>query len=304
MRSRRTCWSRERPSTEARRSDLPALPATIFRGRFAPSPPAEPTAEAPMPAIDAAGRVPTLPASTYATRISPARDRARNPLPDWHIVCHVSEIAEAGAYVTLDVLGRRGFVMRGEDGEIRALRMSAGIAPMPWSVGAPAPASGASCAHHAWTYVFRANRRASPPPRPFRPAIDRSTLGLFTLDCETFIGLRLPALGSRRALGRRALRAPCGGASDCSGIARRSEPISEAWQGEIEGDWEKLWTIYLRTILPDRRPGAVGLMSASDKSPPEPGRSPPAPSASATPCGRAPARSPGARRLSPLLPEF
>ncbi|MGI9405524.1 MAG: Rieske 2Fe-2S domain-containing protein, partial [Hyphomicrobiaceae bacterium] len=38
----------------------------------------------------------------------------------WQIVCHVSDIPNTGDYFTFQGLGERAFVIRGEDGIIRA----------------------------------------------------------------------------------------------------------------------------------------------------------------------------------------
>ena len=38
----------------------------------------------------------------------------------WQIAGHVSDVEEAGDYLTLDVVGERALVVRGKDGEVRA----------------------------------------------------------------------------------------------------------------------------------------------------------------------------------------
>ncbi len=38
----------------------------------------------------------------------------------WQLVCHVSDLTEHGAFVTLDIVGERVLVIRGDDGEVRA----------------------------------------------------------------------------------------------------------------------------------------------------------------------------------------
>ena len=40
----------------------------------------------------------------------------------WQIVCHVSDVPNAGDYHTLDMLGERAVVVRGENGDLRAFR--------------------------------------------------------------------------------------------------------------------------------------------------------------------------------------
>jgi AcrR family transcriptional regulator len=76
-------------------------------------------AEEPHVRDEAAARR-TLPAWVYDNAEFTALEREAIFRPAWHIVCHVSELPEAGSYVTLDLLGERAFVLRGKDGELRA----------------------------------------------------------------------------------------------------------------------------------------------------------------------------------------
>ena len=38
----------------------------------------------------------------------------------WQIACHISDVAEPGNFITLDICGERALVIRGNDGEVRA----------------------------------------------------------------------------------------------------------------------------------------------------------------------------------------
>jgi phenylpropionate dioxygenase-like ring-hydroxylating dioxygenase large terminal subunit len=62
----------------------------------------------------------TLPAWVYRNEEFHELEKEHLLLPGWQIVCHVSEIAKAGDYVSFDFLGQRGFVVRDDSGAVRA----------------------------------------------------------------------------------------------------------------------------------------------------------------------------------------
>src|SRR5262249_25032866 len=116
------------------------------------------------------------------------------------------------------------------------------------------------CPYHAWTYDLSGELKGIAAAKTFPAAIDRSALGLFKLDCETFMGfvfLRFlpggPSVAERYA--------PHAAELAHYRIAEM-EPISEPWQGEIEGDWKNVWDNYLEDYhFPTGHPGLSGLMS-------------------------------------------
>jgi phenylpropionate dioxygenase-like ring-hydroxylating dioxygenase large terminal subunit len=81
------------------------------------------SASASAPAATEPGRPDAfrrLAAWTYTDRQFAEQERTAIHMPAWHSVCHVNEIQSPGSYVTLNVLGKRAMVVRGEDGVIRA----------------------------------------------------------------------------------------------------------------------------------------------------------------------------------------
>ncbi len=62
----------------------------------------------------------TLPAWTYDNAEFFDLERKHIFMRTWQLVCHVSEVAEPGDYATLDLSGERAFVIRGQDGRLRA----------------------------------------------------------------------------------------------------------------------------------------------------------------------------------------
>jgi phenylpropionate dioxygenase-like ring-hydroxylating dioxygenase large terminal subunit len=112
-------------------------------------------------------------------------------LNHWQIVCHTSDLREAGDYQTLDILGERAVVVRGEDGEIRAFRNTCrhrGSRVVPDQAG---HCKGALvCPFHGWVYNLDGTLRGPARPKSF-PDFDRSTMGLKPLEVEVWQGFVL-----------------------------------------------------------------------------------------------------------------
>jgi phenylpropionate dioxygenase-like ring-hydroxylating dioxygenase large terminal subunit len=107
--------------------------------------------------------------------------------PSWQIVCHTSQLARAGDFVTLD-LGRDSVVaLRGSQGDIRAFhnvcrhrgaRILAGTGNCPGAV---------TCPYHGWSYrlsgeLFGISARETFPP------LDRTQLGLKEVRSQVYLG--------------------------------------------------------------------------------------------------------------------
>lgn len=81
-------------------------------------------------------------------------EMARVMRPSWQVVCHVSDLPQAGSYHTLKFLGDNILVIRGEDGVIRGM---ANVCRHRGAILLDQPcgkASRLSCPYHAWSYDF------------------------------------------------------------------------------------------------------------------------------------------------------
>ena len=106
----------------------------------------------------------------------------------WQIACHVSDIAEQGAYVAFDLCGERALVVRGNDGEVRAFHN------MCRHRGARVVASDQGrcknafvCPFHGWVYNLDGTLRGPARPHSF-PELDKVKFGLSQIDCEIWEG--------------------------------------------------------------------------------------------------------------------
>jgi phenylpropionate dioxygenase-like ring-hydroxylating dioxygenase large terminal subunit len=97
--------------------------------------------------------------------------------PSWQIVCHVSSIASAGDYVTLDLGPDHIVVVRDAERQIRAFhnvcrhrgaRILDGEGNCPGAI---------TCPYHGWTYRLSGELRALTARETF-PELDRTQLGL------------------------------------------------------------------------------------------------------------------------------
>jgi phenylpropionate dioxygenase-like ring-hydroxylating dioxygenase large terminal subunit len=107
----------------------------------------------------------------------------------WQIVGHVSDVPNAGDYLTMDVVGERALVVRGKDGVVRAFhnicrhRGSRVVAENQGSCK-----NALVCPFHGWVYNLDGTLRGAARPKSF-PDLDRTEFGLVPLDLEIWMGL-------------------------------------------------------------------------------------------------------------------
>ena len=107
----------------------------------------------------------------------------------WQIAGHVSDVEEAGDYLTLDVVGERALVVRGKDGEVRAFhnicrhRGSRVVADNQGNCK-----NALVCPFHGWVYNLDGTLRGAARPRSF-PDLDKTEFGLVPLEVEVWNGL-------------------------------------------------------------------------------------------------------------------
>ena len=82
-----------------------------------------------------------------------AVEMARVIRPSWQIVCHANDIAEAGQWRTLDLLGESILVIRGADGAVRAFANVCRHRGSRLVDGGEGCARRLTCPYHAWTYA-------------------------------------------------------------------------------------------------------------------------------------------------------
>jgi phenylpropionate dioxygenase-like ring-hydroxylating dioxygenase large terminal subunit len=107
----------------------------------------------------------------------------------WQIVGHVSDVPNAGDYLTMDVVGERALIVRGKDGVVRAFhnicrhRGSRVVADNQGTCR-----NALVCPFHGWVYNLDGTLRGAARPRSF-PELDKTEFGLTPLELEIHMGL-------------------------------------------------------------------------------------------------------------------
>jgi phenylpropionate dioxygenase-like ring-hydroxylating dioxygenase large terminal subunit len=107
--------------------------------------------------------------------------------PAWQIVCHESEIAEPGAWRTLDYLGESVIVIRADGGGVNAFLNVCRHRASRVVSGNAGCARRLTCPYHAWTYGLD-GRLIAVPHKSDYPGLDQSGLGLIPVELEAWRG--------------------------------------------------------------------------------------------------------------------
>jgi phenylpropionate dioxygenase-like ring-hydroxylating dioxygenase large terminal subunit len=106
----------------------------------------------------------------------------------WQIACHVSDLPEPGNYITLDIVGERALILRGQDGQVRAFHnicKHRGSRLVADDKGACRNAL--VCPFHGWVYNLDGTLRGPSRPHSF-PPLDKVAFGLTPLETEIWMG--------------------------------------------------------------------------------------------------------------------
>ena len=107
--------------------------------------------------------------------------------PSWQIVCHLSDIAAAGQWQSIEYLGESILVVRGDDGEPRAFSNVCRHRASRIVSGTSGCAKRLTCPYHAWTYALD-GRLIGVPHKNDYPGLDQSKLGLNAIELEEYRG--------------------------------------------------------------------------------------------------------------------
>lgn len=106
----------------------------------------------------------------------------------WQLICHVSDVPNAGDYLAMDIVGERALVLRGSDGVLRAFhnlcphRGSRVVAEDKGTCRAAL-----TCPFHGWTFNLDGTLRGASQPQSL-PDLDPIKHGLKPLDMEIWHG--------------------------------------------------------------------------------------------------------------------
>ncbi len=129
----------------------------------------------------------SLPAWLYSDPEYFEVEMARVLRPAWQVVCHVSDIAAAGDFHTLDFLGESVIVVRGEDDRVRAFANVCRHRASRLLAGPSGRVDRIVCPYHAWSYGLD-GRLGGVPMGETYPGLDLGRHSLAALDLEIFHG--------------------------------------------------------------------------------------------------------------------
>ncbi len=212
----------------------------------------------PIASENADAPVETLPGWTYGNAEFHELEKRNLVLANWQVVGHVSELRSAGDYVTLDIAGERGFVMRGEDDALRAFhnvcrhRAAAVVRGDTGNCG-----HAVRCFYHGWTYGLDGRLKAVPGEASF-PGLDKGRFGLKPLEFEVwqgFVFVRFAGSGASVAERFRPYEREL-----ASYRCAEMEPLGGRWDVEIAVDWKNVMDNYLEGYhVPVGHPGLFRL---------------------------------------------
>jgi phenylpropionate dioxygenase-like ring-hydroxylating dioxygenase large terminal subunit len=129
----------------------------------------------------------SLPAWTYSDADFHAAEMERIFRPSWQVVCHDSDIANAGDWHSIDYCGESVLVVRGADCVVRAFTNVCRHRGSRLVDGATGCAKKLVCPYHAWTYDLD-GRLTGVPDSASYPTLDRDKAGLIPVDLEQWRG--------------------------------------------------------------------------------------------------------------------
>jgi len=178
----------------------------------------------------------------YSDPVIFEREAQRLILRHWHCAGHESQVAESGAYFTVDICGESVIVVRGQDNGVRALInvcRHRGSRICTFSSG-KARGGGFVCPYQAWSYGLDGRLRAAPQmPQDF----DRAAHGLKPVHVELIEGLIFISF-AQTPLGLDHVREVLGGSARIYGWAdaevahRETYPINANWKLAVENYME------------------------------------------------------------------
>ena len=137
----------------------------------------------------------SLPAWVYSDADFFELERAHIFMKTWQLVCHLSNIPDRGDYYTFDLLSERAFVVRGEDGRVRAFHNVCRHRASKLLKGETGNCTRIKCPYHAWGYDLEGRLKNVPFERDF-PDFKKEDHGLKAVEMEVWQGFIFIRFGS------------------------------------------------------------------------------------------------------------
>ncbi len=203
-----------------------------------------------------------LPGWTYNDPDYFAVEMERVIRPSWQIVCHGSDVPNAGDWRTVDLLGESIIVVRGDDGAVRALVNVCRHRGMRIVDGEAGCAKKLVCPYHAWVYELD-GRLSGVPTRGDYPALDMAATGLVTVDVEVWQGFVFVRLQGGGGPSVAEMMAPAEAEIAAYRFAAM-QPIGTAWSRSRNVNWKNVGDNYSDNLhIPVAHDGLTRLFGKS-----------------------------------------
>jgi phenylpropionate dioxygenase-like ring-hydroxylating dioxygenase large terminal subunit len=203
----------------------------------------------------------SLPAWIYRDPEFFALEQERVLRPSWQVVCHVSDVPNAGDFHTFEFLGELLFVLRGGDGAVRGFHNVCRHRAARLLDGARGSCRRIVCPYHAWTYDLE-GRLVGVPDRAAYPTLDAAAHGLAPVDteiCFGFVFVRLASGGPSVA----EMMSPY--ADEIAGYRlERLQPLGQVRMRPRAVNWKNVGDNYSDGLhIPVAHPGLTRLFASS-----------------------------------------
>ncbi len=129
-----------------------------------------------------------LPAWTYHNKALYEVEMEEVFLKYWQVVGHINNVAKPGDYMTFDLGSERAFVVRGNDGTLRAFHNLCRHRGSRVVTGDSGHCKNALvCPFHGWVYNLDGTLRGAAQPNSY-PALDKHEFGLRSIEMEVWMG--------------------------------------------------------------------------------------------------------------------
>ena len=127
----------------------------------------------------------SLPAHYFYDQAVFEKEKANIFLKSWHLVAHVNELRDSGAFLTFEIFDQSVLVIRGRDGKIRAFHNVCQHRGNRLVQGRSGKAQLLTCAYHAWTYAADGSLKGAPHTERLG-GFDKSKHGLRPVAVDVF----------------------------------------------------------------------------------------------------------------------
>ena len=203
-----------------------------------------------------------LPGWTYHDADYFAVEMDRVIRPSWQIVCHGSDVPNAGDWRTVDLLGESIVVVRGDDGAVRAFANVCRHRGMRIVDGAGGCAKKLVCPYHAWVYELD-GRLSGVPMRGDYPALDMAATGLIAVDVDQWQGFVFVRLRDEGGPSVAEMMAPAEAESAPYRFVEM-QPVGTAWSRPRGVNWKNVGDNYSDNLhIPVAHDGLTRLFGKS-----------------------------------------